>query len=295
MSARTVSVAAGLVLAAGLLSAQAPLSERIPITDPDRLAKLGFRRDAKEVYVWSGADPSDGRSAAAAAVRTPESWGTAPGGTTVMGYELAGAFGAFDFDWLKRELERTYCPFASGVYPTQEGVVQLEMPDGASMGQFQYWAYDEDPTYGLTFNLFESHARASASTRRRRRSLATADTFGSAGYYFGFKDLGGYQVNKGDCRYTVHVIFVPADVECRSDALQVQKVRVTWVRQVSPAPASPTFNDVATSHPFFRFIEALSKSGITGGCGGGAFCPDQPLTRGQMAVFLAKGLGLAWP
>ncbi len=34
--------------------------------------------------------------------------------------------------------------------PDQEGVVQLEMPDGASMGQFQQPAYDEDPTYGLT-------------------------------------------------------------------------------------------------------------------------------------------------
>jgi hypothetical protein len=33
-------------------------------------------------------------------------------------------------------------------------------------------------------------------------------------------------------------------------------------------------------------------SGITAGCGGGNYCPDAPLTRGQMAVFLSKGLGL---
>jgi S-layer family protein len=70
---------------------------------------------------------------------------------------------------------------------------------------------------------------------------------------------------------------------------------VGYVLQVSPAPAVPTFNDVPPSHPFFQYIEALAASGITGGCGGGNYCPDNPLTRGQMAVFLAKALGLQWP
>ena len=69
-------------------------------------------------------------------------------------------------------------------------------------------------------------------------------------------------------------------------------VRVYYTLQVSPAPAVATFSDVPPSHPFFRFIEALVASGITAGCGGGNFCPDTPLTRGQMAVFLAIGLGL---
>ena len=64
---------------------------------------------------------------------------------------------------------------------------------------------------------------------------------------------------------------------------------------VSPPPATPTFGDVPTGHPYFQFVEALVKSGVTGGCGGGNYCPDQPLTRGQMAVFLAKALGLQWP
>jgi hypothetical protein len=70
---------------------------------------------------------------------------------------------------------------------------------------------------------------------------------------------------------------------------------VGYVLQVSPAPATATFNDVPTSHPFFQFVEALAKSEITGGCGGGNYCPDAPLTRGQMAVFLSKALGLQWP
>jgi hypothetical protein len=71
--------------------------------------------------------------------------------------------------------------------------------------------------------------------------------------------------------------------------------QISFHRIVSPAPASATFNDVPTGHPFFQFIEALAASGITGGCGNGNYCPDAPLTRGQMAVFLSKALGLHWP
>lgn len=75
----------------------------------------------------------------------------------------------------------------------------------------------------------------------------------------------------------------------------ISQVIIGYVLQVSPAPGVPTFNDVPTSHPFFQFIEALHASGITGGCGSGNFCPDSPVTRGQMAVFLAKALGLQFP
>jgi hypothetical protein len=73
------------------------------------------------------------------------------------------------------------------------------------------------------------------------------------------------------------------------------KIRVQWSRQVSPAPSTASFGDVPTNHPFFQFVEALAAAGITGGCGGGTFCPDAPLTRGQMAVFLAVALGLYFP
>ena len=74
----------------------------------------------------------------------------------------------------------------------------------------------------------------------------------------------------------------------------VMSAEVWWRRQVSTPPADPDFLDVATSNPQYQFIEALFKSGITVGCGGGNFCPNAPVTRGQMAVYLAKALGLAW-
>lgn len=76
---------------------------------------------------------------------------------------------------------------------------------------------------------------------------------------------------------------------------QIAGVVVGYVLQVSPADSGATFNDVPPSHPFFQFVEALAASGITAGCGAGNYCPDSPVTRGQMAAFLSKALGLYWP
>ena len=42
-------------------------------------------------------------------------------------------------------------------------------------------------------------------------------------------------------------------------------------------------------------IEALAASGITSGCGGGNFCPNDVVTRAQVAKFLANALGLHSP
>src|SRR5262249_53487413 len=74
-------------------------------------------------------------------------------------------------------------------------------------------------------------------------------------------------------------------------------VRVFWHRQVSPAPAVASFMDVPTGDQGYQYIEALFASGITAGCRTSPpkYCPDDTLTRRQMAVFLAKALGLHWP
>jgi hypothetical protein len=76
--------------------------------------------------------------------------------------------------------------------------------------------------------------------------------------------------------------------------VKLRGVVIYWNRQISPAPASATFADVPLGAFGFKHVEALAASGITAGCGGGNFCPNQPLTRVQMAVFLAKALGLHW-
>ncbi len=57
----------------------------------------------------------------------------------------------------------------------------------------------------------------------------------------------------------------------------------------APPPASGTvFNDVPASAFAAAWIEALAALGVTGGCGGGNYCPNGSVTRAQMAVFLLK-------
>jgi hypothetical protein len=77
--------------------------------------------------------------------------------------------------------------------------------------------------------------------------------------------------------------------------LSFKGVDIWYHRQVSPAPGTASFLDVPTGHPYFRFIEALNAAGITAGCGAGTYCPGNAITRGEMAVFLAKALGLHFP
>jgi len=90
-------------------------------------------------------------------------------------------------------------------------------------------------------------------------------------------------------RHLAHRVSVSIDPSTAFGA-----VRITWRRQVSPAPGSPSFNDVPASDGAYPFIEALVASGVTAGCGNGNYCPDAPLTRRQMAVFLSKALGFHW-
>lgn len=60
----------------------------------------------------------------------------------------------------------------------------------------------------------------------------------------------------------------------------------------APPAAVGIFGDVPVSNIFARFIEELYNRGITGGCGGGNYCPSSPVTRGQMSVFLTTTFNL---
>ena len=62
-----------------------------------------------------------------------------------------------------------------------------------------------------------------------------------------------------------------------------------------PNSCQNRFGDVTGSSPYCGFIEKMADDGITSGCGGGNFCPDAPVTRGQMAVFLVAAPSLIVP
>jgi len=55
-----------------------------------------------------------------------------------------------------------------------------------------------------------------------------------------------------------------------------------------PPACTGVFGDVPCPSTFVNWIEQLAAEGITGGCGGGNYCPTTPVRRDQMAVFLLK-------
>ena len=57
---------------------------------------------------------------------------------------------------------------------------------------------------------------------------------------------------------------------------------------VPPAATGAVFTDVSSGHWAGAWIEQLFAEGITGGCGGGQYCPETAVTRDQMAVFLLR-------
>ncbi len=58
----------------------------------------------------------------------------------------------------------------------------------------------------------------------------------------------------------------------------------------TPPPCTGVFADVPCPSLFADWIEEFAARGITAGCGGGVYCPDDPTSRAQMAVFLLKGV-----
>ena len=69
---------------------------------------------------------------------------------------------------------------------------------------------------------------------------------------------------------------------------QLQEVLNVGVPKTWSLHIGESFPDVATDHPFYKFTETLFHNGTTGGCAGGGYCPGNPVTRAQMAVFLLK-------
>ncbi len=61
---------------------------------------------------------------------------------------------------------------------------------------------------------------------------------------------------------------------------------------VPPNATGLVFDDVPQGSFADAWIEQLALEGITSGCGGGNYCPDQTVTRAEMAVFLVRTFNL---
>ena len=80
---------------------------------------------------------------------------------------------------------------------------------------------------------------------------------------------------------------------CPDASITRAQMAVFIIRAMGETPynkPTPTFTDVPASHSAYGYIERMYALGITGGCSTSPmrYCPDSPVTRSQMAVFLCR-------
>jgi hypothetical protein len=171
------------------------------------------------------------------------------------------------------------------------------LPNGALLTQVALYVEDsseEEDFEGIFFLRFLPSATGGSPALQLIADLSTSGSPGPTVVYEFLNRPIVYQQDV-DRDGQSDVVSYALQFTSNPPDIRFHMVRLRWRRQVSPAPAGASFGDVPTHHAFFQFVEALADSGITVGCGSGNYCPDAPLTRGQMAVFLAKALGLHWP
>jgi hypothetical protein len=76
------------------------------------------------------------------------------------------------------------------------------------------------------------------------------------------------------------------------DQMAVFLLRAKHGSNYQPPPATGDFADVPPGRFAAAWIEQLAEEGISAGCGNGNYCPEAPVTRDQMAVFLVRTFGL---
>jgi hypothetical protein len=82
---------------------------------------------------------------------------------------------------------------------------------------------------------------------------------------------------------------------CPNDPVTRGQMAVFIIRallgEIPDDPRDPFFDDVRRTHPFFKYVQKMKELGITNGCSENPslYCPDDNVTRGQMAVFIVRG------
>ncbi len=209
-----------------------------------------------------------------------EAWGTSA--TTIAAISPVAFFGLTRDDEAVREAYSAarYC---SDVCFLEAPVV---LPNGARITKLEMDAFDSDFSGGVDCTLL--------------RCPIQADSCVALGnVHSGFSATPGAILVSLNLNVTVSNSSNTYVGECYfsggTSATRLRGVRIFTQLQVSPAPGAATFTDVPAGHWAFQYVEALAASGITAGCGDSSFCPDAAVSRAQMAVFLAKALGLHWP
>lgn len=125
---------------------------------------------------------------------------------------------------------------------------------------------------------------------KKRRSLHIGESFmdvSRAHLFYPLVETVFHHGIMGGCGGTQ---FCPREIIDRGDMAEFMvKAKLNpFDYTVDCTQGDEVFDDVPATHPQCKWIERLWRMGVTSGCGGGKYCPNDSVTRGQMAVLLLK-------
>jgi S-layer homology domain len=262
------------ILVASIVLVSVGLAQELRVADPDQARAAGLTGSAPVYALTKGSDEAQ---------LDEKAYGTATTTSAIIQgnmFQPRISTGAYNTSFGQGDMT-----FVSGDTFFD---YRIDLPTGAILKEVDWWGNDADATNDLGLIILSSCNNPSSSGTPVATVIANVPTATSAGNFYQAVSANNTVIDNHTCAYFARVRFDAV-------GMRLDRARIVWQRQVSPAPLIATFNDVSTVHPFFRFVEALAAAGITGGCGGGNYCPDSPVTRGQMAVFLSVALGLHFP
>ena len=111
----------------------------------------------------------------------------------------------------------------------------------------------------------------------------------SGGPFFRFIETLLHRGVTGGCTATT---YCPASSTTREQMAVFVLISKEGAAYTPPAcvAGSEQFGDVPATSPFCRWIEELVTRGVVAGCGSGNYCPANPVTREQMAIFVLRTL-----
>lgn len=144
--------------------------------------------------------------------------------------------------------------------------------------------YPNSPNYGYGYGLL--NAKAAVEKMWETMSVPCYDVSEDHIFYDYIKAIAAAGITKGDGEGN----FLPSDKVTRGQMAAFLVRGIDGLDKKSPE--TPTFDDVSEDHTFYAYIEAIAAAGITIGDGEGNFLPSDKVSRGQVAAFMSRALGL---
>jgi hypothetical protein len=149
----------------------------------------------------------------------------------------------------------------AGTCTTGVFFAQVELPEGARVNTYAIFAYDNAGSANLTTTIQDSSATYGTTALPASWSTVPNSSVSTAGASTDYQLLGSTPINKtiDSFIFTIHHDFaftlsMPKDAD-----LRFRGAWIFWNRQIAPAPATASFADVPTSHPFFNEVQQLAE------------------------------------